>query len=314
MAGRSQGHGCVRDISLRDALQCTPSLCIASLVAETDLGVHKINVCLLLYQSLFLSTMLFNSQTWSNLRKKDLEDLKTLQCKFLKKIIGVPNSTCNAFTFLELGVLPIEQEIHKRQLMYLQRILQLDEDDPVKKVFEFQCCQSQTDGERNWWSGIKELMEKYEIEESLEEIKNMSKEVFKNAVNLKVRMVALEELRTECQSKKKTSELEYTELKMQGYLQSFYPNQAKVVFKCRSKTLDIKAHLTYKYKDSLCRKCGGENENVQHVINCGHEETLRLDLTEDILADKANTIRCLRRIECFLEEVTSDESPKTSTD
>ena len=62
---------------------------IMALMSETDVGEHHINVMLLLYRSLFLSTMLFNSQTWSNLRKKDIDALKVVQQKFLKRIVGV---------------------------------------------------------------------------------------------------------------------------------------------------------------------------------------------------------------------------------
>ena len=108
---------------------------IASLMAETEVGVHHVSVMLLLYRALFLSTMLFNSQTWSNLRKKDIVELRTLQLKYLKRTVGVASSTSNAFIFLELGVLPIEFEIEKRQLMYLHRILQLESTDPVSRMF-----------------------------------------------------------------------------------------------------------------------------------------------------------------------------------
>ena len=108
---------------------------IVSLMSETEVGIHHVSVMLLLYRALFLSTVLFNSSTWSNLRKKDLDSLKTLQLKFLKRIVGVASSTCNAFVYLELGVLPINFEIEKRQLMYLHRILQLEPTDPVWKLF-----------------------------------------------------------------------------------------------------------------------------------------------------------------------------------
>ena len=59
---------------------------IMALMSETEVGEHYINVMLLLYRSLFLSTMLFNSQTWSKLRKKDIDALKLIQLKFLKRI------------------------------------------------------------------------------------------------------------------------------------------------------------------------------------------------------------------------------------
>ena len=184
-------------------------VCIASLVAETDVGIHKTNVCLLLYQSLFLSTMLFNSQTWSNLRKNDLEQLRIIQSKFLKKIIGVPNSACSAFTYLELGVIPMEYEIHKRQIKYLQRILQLEGGDPVREVFMFQMHQRQNGiMENNWWSDVSELMVRYEIDCSLEEIRTMTKEQFKKLVNTKVENVAFLDLISQCKGKKKTQDLE----------------------------------------------------------------------------------------------------------
>ena len=155
-------------------------------MAETDVGKHKISVSLLLYGVLFLSTVLFNSQTWSNLKKKDIEALTTLQLKFLKKIVGVARSTCNAFTFLELGVLPIEHEIRKRQLMYLHRILQLEHDDPVVQMFhnivDLHKC-----GESNWWTDVKQSMEKYNIDTPLDEIAAMSKERFRVIVNTSVK-------------------------------------------------------------------------------------------------------------------------------
>ena len=126
-------------------------------MAEIEVGVHHVNIMLLLYQSLFLSTMLFNSQTWSNLRKKDLDSLRTLQLKFLKRILGLPSSTANAFTFLELGVLPIECEIEKRQLMFLYRILQLDPTDPVCKLFMEQRKFSDAG---DWWTEVELCLQK----------------------------------------------------------------------------------------------------------------------------------------------------------
>ena len=74
---------------------------ISALMSEVNVGVYQISTFLLLYQSLFLSTILFNSQTWSNLRKQDIKALTRLQLKFLKRIVGVSSSTSNSFIFLE---------------------------------------------------------------------------------------------------------------------------------------------------------------------------------------------------------------------
>ena len=244
---------------------------------------------LLLYRALFLSTVLFNSSTWSNLRKKDLDSLKTLQLKFLKRIVGVASSTCNAFVYLELGVLPINFEIEKRQLMYLHRILQLESTDPVWKLF-WELVQMNDAGEKNWWTGVKPLLHKYKLPTELNEIKVMSKDTFAGKVKASVTTAALHQLVAECQSLKKTANLQYKELKVQEYLSQLYPSQARLVFKWRSKTLDLKTHLTYKYSDKSCRICKSNDETPEHALNCGMEsimdykiDVLSIDeLTDDI--------------------------------
>ena len=275
---------------------------INSIMAETDVGYHKISVSLLLYQSLFLSTMLFNSQTWSKLRKKDMEELKTIQLKLLKRIIGVAKSTCNAFIFLELGVLPIEFEIRKRQLMFLHRIVNLEVSDPVFQMFE-NLVRMNNEGETNWWTDVEKLLEKY-IGKGVWEVKEMSKGEYRSLVNSSIEKAALEELITECKSKKKTSSLTYESLKTQEYLKKLYPNQARVIFKCRSQTLDLKSHSTYKYNDLTCRRCCQEDETLEHIINCGNDEELILDYADGNL-NFSNTVRCVKRIESFIEEVTA---------
>ena len=75
--------------------------------------------------------------------------------------MGVRQATSNAFMYLELGVLPIKYEIHKRQLMFLHHIVNLPEEDPVKKVWRNQ---TNLPDYSNWWCDVKVLMEIYGID------------------------------------------------------------------------------------------------------------------------------------------------------
>ena len=284
---------------------------IASLMAETEVGIHYVSIMLLLYRALFLSTILFNSSTWSNLRKKDLDSLRKLQLKFLKRIVGVASSTCNAFVYLELGVLPIDFEIEKRQLMYLHRILQLEPTDPVWKLF-WELVQMSDAGEKNWWTGVKPLLCKYDLPTELNEIKVMSKDTFAGKVKASVTTTALHHLVAECQSLKKTANLQYNELKVHEYLTHLYPSQARLVFKWRSKTLDLKAHLSYKYSDMSCRICKSNDETPEHALNCGVEsvmdskiDVLRLDKFDDFT--KSELKQMILRISSFLEKVVESD-------
>ena len=276
---------------------------IEAILTDLQLGTHTVSVYMLLYQALFLSTMLFNSQAWSNVSKKDIESLQTCQLKMLKRITGGARCTSNAFTFLELGVLPISYEIHKRQLSFLHHILNLDEEDPVKRMFNNM---KQLPGEKNWYNCVVGLLETYNITMSEEEIKTKSKDTFKTIVRTAIRKKALANLTQELSQQKKTHSLVYTQLKLQDYLTKLYPWESKLIFRCRSKTLDIKTHQTFKYSDTLCRWCNLYDEELSHIINCGEEIMDVPDLNCLEVMDQGVTTRISRithRIQDFLEKV-----------
>ena len=195
--------------------------------------------------------------------------------------------------------------------MYLHRILQLETADPVYKMFsEMQSLHEA--GESNWWSGVKPKLVKYNLP-GLDQIKEMSKDCFARKVKLAITETAFIQLVTEVHGLKKTAKVEYESFKLQEYLTSLYPSQARVVFKWRSETLDIKSHLTYKYDDVQCRLCKNNIENPHHIINCGME--YQMDNDVDVLK-----IDCLDyqavcelkqrvgRISSFLERVQSESS------
>ena len=190
-------------------------------------------------------------------------------------------------------------------IRYLYRITQLETDDPVYQASVFLRNQNEL-GEKNWWTGINKILEKYSINKTTEEIKEMGKDAYRAHVNASVEKVALEELVTECTSKKKTSNAIYYSLKTQPYLTELYPSQAKIIFKCRSGTLDIKSNLTYKYDDLLCRKCGIEDEMVQHIVNCGYDDFIEFKYQGELFLDdnEEDLKRGVQRINKFIEEVS----------
>ncbi len=282
-------------------------IAISSLIAENEVGSHKISVLLLLYQALFLSTMLFNSQTWSKLRNEDIEKLQVIQLKCLKRVIGVSTSAPNSQIFLELGVLPIEAEIHKRQMGFLHRILNLGQNDPVYQMFCNMVTFSDA-GEKNWWTQVQGILDKYGISKNLVSLKLLSKEEFKKMVREAITKKVVEELIKEYHSLKKCQKIEYSSLQMQDYLQVLYPDQARTIFMIRSHMLDIKTHRTHKYHDTICRGCGVENETVDHIVNCGlpPNDHIKVDLlgTEKLTdLSKYQMINTINRIDSFLGRV-----------
>ena len=139
-------------------------------------------------------------------------------------------------------------------------------------------------------------------------IKEMSKDSFAHKVKFAVTESALCQLLEECRGLKKTACLCYDSLKLQDYFSSMYPSQARIVFKWRSETLDIKSHLTYKYNDLQCRCCNDHVENPHHIINCGVADKIESDLDILNLGDiddrtVSDLKRMVARISSFIEKV-----------
>jgi exonuclease III len=241
--------------------------CIVNTIAmcdEVTMGLFAIQTLLLLHGSLLIPVMLFNSSAWTKLTTADLKALQTTQLKHLKRTFHAPQSTPNSLTFLETGVLPVEMEIHRRQLNFLHHILTLDNDDPVKLTY---LQQLKYPYEENWGNEIKIIRKRYNLPQSDEEIENISKNSWKHTIKKHVHESALLYLNNE-KNKLKTCTLpDYTKLGVQDYLQQLHPQQARAIFQIRTNVVDIKAVRKYQYTDALCRLCNQADENIDHIIN-----------------------------------------------
>ena len=273
---------------------------IQGFMRETSLGYHTLSVYILLHNAIFLPDILFNAQAWSNITPRNITQLTTLQTRYLKKMMGVRQSTANAFTFLELGVLPVKYEIHKRQLSFFHHILHLPEDDPVKKVWRHQA--SLPDHVNWWWSDIKNLMVTYSIELDEETIANMSKISFKKKVRQAISDQALKDLKAENKKLSRTQNINYNKIETQQYIRRMNPTAAKTIFKCRAKTLNIKDHMRYKFSDTACRWCGIGDETIDHIVNCGRSEVV--SNVESIL-EKGMEIKILEEIAIRVKDFVS---------
>ena len=134
--------------------------------------MYTLSSLLLLYKTVFLKTILYNSETWNNLTNNDVSKLNVIQNKYLKWMLHTPKGTCTSFTLLELGLLPISHVIAYRKLSFLHHILNLPDDDPVRYVYEDQKLYSH---ESNWYNEVSGLISCYELEKDEEKIKTMSK-------------------------------------------------------------------------------------------------------------------------------------------
>ena len=77
---------------------------ITAICKEICLGKYEINVLIRLYHAIFLSTLLFNCQTWTSIRKYDNDILSVVQLKYLKQALRAPYSTPNVVVYLDIEI------------------------------------------------------------------------------------------------------------------------------------------------------------------------------------------------------------------
>ena len=279
--------------------------CMA-LCNEITMGAHHVKVALTLYHSVFVSTLLFNCQAWTNLLKDDMKKLETIQLKYLKRILRAPQSTSNCFVYLELGILPISYIIHIRQLSFLHHILLLQQNDPVRRIYTEQLSLPY---EKNWGNQTQQLLKTHNLQNI--DPTTMSGDTWKKKVKTVITDHAFAKLKEEAKQKTKTKHLEYSKFAPQPYITGLHPKPASTIFKVRSKNIECKINRKSNSTDTSCRLCQAEEETQDHIVNCPvtNKSNLQFDLQPVMRPDEdfqsSYVTELCRRICSFHDEVST---------
>ena len=111
---------------------------IMEMLQELSFGPSYFEVANLLRHSLFLSSVLLNSEAWYCLSLADIEHLEAVDQVLLKRILEAPSSTPKVSLYLEMGCLPIRFIIKTRRLMFLHYILNQNENSLIYRFFKAQ--------------------------------------------------------------------------------------------------------------------------------------------------------------------------------
>ena len=107
---------------------------IMEILDSTYFGKYYFEVASVLRESLFLSSLLLNSEAWVDYTDKDIRILEQCDEMLLGKIFECEANTSKALKYLELGIVPIRYEIMRRKLAFLQYILKQEKSSMMFKV------------------------------------------------------------------------------------------------------------------------------------------------------------------------------------
>ena len=189
----NRGRGIARDL-------------IATLV-EMLAGEQHHTTGVTLRNAILISSMLTNSEAWYNLSLVNIVTLEKVDENMLRGILKAHRKTPRALLYLELGCIPIRFIIKSKRLMFLHYILSQHENSLMKKFFYAQLEKST---KTDWTFQVQKDLLELKVNLSFEEIKAMSKNMFKNHIKKKIEYEALIYLKSNIKSK--GIEIKYTQI------------------------------------------------------------------------------------------------------
>ena len=90
---------------------------VMAILNETSLGNHYFEIADILRESLFINRILWNVETWYDVKKSEVEELEKIDRMLIKRILNVPVSTPSALLYLETGMIPLRYIIQARRLI-----------------------------------------------------------------------------------------------------------------------------------------------------------------------------------------------------
>ena len=208
---------------------------IMCMLEKISLGKHYFKIALILRESLFLSSVLTNSEVWYRVTQSEIEELETLDRSLLKRIFSCPSSTPTSALYLESGSIRIGTILKARRINYLQYLLKLPKSEMLSKIFY---CQLYGKNPHDWSEQVKKDLVDLNLTTNLQKIESMSQFSWKNLAKRKVKVFELEKLLEikHLKNKSKMKSLSYEKLELQDYLTRLDVHEAKTVFSFRVRT------------------------------------------------------------------------------
>ena len=238
---------------------------IMNILREVSLGQYFFQMATLLRQTVFMSSVLLNSEAWVGLTQANISKLEGVDFILLRRILNAPSKTPIPSLFMELGIYPIRFTIMARRILFLHYILNCSSEEMLSKVF---WVQEENPLKSDWVNSVKEDLKFLNLDHYLlNDIKNMKKSKLKAIVKSSIKKKAFEYLLKEKDKKSKMKQLTYKKLEMQEYIKSnkmSFKNK-KILFKLRTRMIPVGYNFGRKVKCPLCH-VGPDNQ--EHLLSC----------------------------------------------
>ena len=241
---------------------------IMSILNGIPFGQYYFEVALILRNSLLVSSLLCNSESWYNLTKAEVNLIESVDLQLLRNVFNVPKSTPKEMFYLEMGCLPLRYLIKKRKILFLHYILNENQNS---MIYRFLMTQIKTSKKKDWIVQVMADLKELKFGEDLEQIRMMKKADLKNILDKRITEQAFQDLETIKQTHSKVMNLKHKRFEMQKYLKAcnikIKQEEAQEIFRLRSRVSNVKTNFKANYDTFECEACF-EEESQKHILQC----------------------------------------------
>ena len=281
---------------------------ISGMINNVSLGLFFFQIAFTFRDAMLVNGMLTNAEVWNQIKTKHVEVFESMDLMILKKIFNAHSMTAKEAFFLEAGLLPISSIIAKRRLMYLWNVLNRNENDLLKR---FILAQKVRPTKNDWVELVQKDKADYKINLSDEEISKTKKSKYEKLVEEAVRKKTICDLNKVAENHSKSEHLMKANLKREQYLVDprFSRGDAELLFKLRTRMVDVKNNFSKKYQGDLsCRTCNINVviESQEHILKCdGLKEKVKVPdtiLYSDLFKTVEKQLEALKAFKALLRE------------
>ena len=277
--GILRSETCENSINIDDRL----SLARRTLYTLINTGVHGANglnpeISFKIYQCYVVPRLLFGLEVLP-ITATQMSILSRFHISNLRRFQSLPERTATSAVYLLLGALPIEAELHKRQLSLLYNLI-TSENETIQELTERQIVVN-LDNKYSYYCRVQEILIQYNLPRLQDlHLKLETKEKWKLQVKKAVSEFWSEKLKIEAREKSTLKYLNIDSLSIENThfvwrtLESTVTDIRKGITKCRMLTgtymLQSNRHkFSRTIVSPTCRICGLESEDITHMLlNC----------------------------------------------
>ena len=241
---------------------------ILAILNEIPLAHWKVEAGLRLRQAMLISGILFNSEAWHGIEEKDIAILEKVDEALLRGILSAHPKIPLEALYLETQSLPIRFIMASRRIMFLFNILQKDETEIVRRIYE---AQKNDPSPGDFIHLVKSDCERIGLDVSDNQISKMQKHQFRKLVKSKTSNAAFKYLKNMQQGHSKMKHIKYEKFELTPYLNSpvFNNNNRILLLALRTRTVrGIRSDFGGLYPDKMCPLGCGEIDNLENILSC----------------------------------------------